>query len=213
MEEYATISPETRNKDLQIAALERSRNPQAIAQQEAEDQQRKREVLRGSIVAFLEMIRSRLRSAGHPWPRASAHAEAILTGIDREMRSKFGDLKGEAALLSAAEYCQELEKKLVPLLEEVGALLADEQRQANIEARDRRETAWRNEAAKLNAIGVVRALEINGARLVLQDGSIGLKGGFVDERCRIYVNAHATEIKRLLVERETVTLVGEPERG
>jgi hypothetical protein len=206
-EMYAVESIESRNRNMQIAAEERARNPQVIVQQKLEDQARASEVLRGHIETFLQMFRSRCRAAAGRWASARGAAESIIADVEQTMWSRFGNLKGDVALLAAAEYLKELENGIAETLEKIGAIARDEQRQENFAAAQRRRMGWVAEAAKLDATGVIKALEIHGAKLVLQDGRIGIKAAGVDERTRIYVSAHAAEIRRILVEREQVLLI------
>lgn len=201
------LSPAMRNRELEIRAAERAKNPAVIAQQAAAEKEREREVLRGHIETFLQVFRSRCRAAAHPWPTAKSRAESVIADVEQTMYSRFGDLKGDVALLGAAEYLKELENGIVGTLEKIGAIARDEQRQENFAAAQRREMGWMAEAAKLDAPGVIKALEIHGAKLVLQDNKIGIKGAGVDERTRIYVAAHKAEIRRILVEREQVLLI------
>ncbi|MGC2224520.1 MAG: hypothetical protein WA624_20300, partial [Methylocella sp.] len=170
------VNAQDRNREMAIQQREHAKNPQVIEQREAEELQRNRDIVRDSVISFLEMLRSRLRIAAHPFGRAKSRAEHIIKSIDGEVRSKYGDLRGDVAILGAYEYIQNLEKELVPLLEEVGAIARGEQTEIQRSERERRETSYRVDAQRLGLLGVAKLLESNGSRLELVDGRLTLRG-------------------------------------
>ena len=209
----AIFSSFDRNRELQIQAEERARNPQVIAQQERSDLRRKKELLVGEIEHFLGMWRSRHRSAASGSFEAKAFAEGKISALDSYLFQTFGRVSassGEQSLLAVAEYVAKvLDPEMAASLQAVCDVARTDIELRNFEARTQRELAWRAEAAKLNAIGVIKALEVNDARLVLQDGKIGIKGALADDRCRLFINAHRAEIYQVLVQREAVVLIEE----
>jgi|SRR5208283_2473423 len=202
-EQYTVESVESRNRNIQIAAEERAKNPQVIKQQEADEKRRQREVLRGQIEAFLNMYRGHLRAACNGQANARSHAEAIIREVEETMRASFSDLKGEVALLGAAKYLQELEAGIVEVLQNLTAIAGEEQRAAAEANRQSRVMGWRADAAKVGARAVAAEIEKNGARLFLKDDAIHIRGGGApDERIRSYVSVVRADLVGLLRSRD-----------
>ncbi len=199
----SVISAHDRNVELQIQQRMREAAPEFAARQEAEEKRRQREILRGHIEAFLDTYRGRLRAACNGQATARSQAEATIAEVEQTMRTRFGDLKGEVALLGAAKYVQELEAGIVEVLQNLTAIAAEEQR-ATVEAnRQSRVMGWRADAAKLGARAVAAEIEKNGARLFLKGDAIHIRGGGVpDERIRSYVSVVRADLVGLLRSRD-----------
>jgi len=208
------ISAFDRNREMQIKQAQAARDPVLRAKASVEEQRHDNQVAMAVINTAAQTFRSRCRTAAAKKLRAAAAAETIISEYDswlKDHQPSPGISIAEAArrLDEMSSYVSEVEARIPDILNKIGKIAAEESREEAIEAGHRRTLGWMAEAQKLNGLGVIRALEINGAVLVLQDGKIGIKGATVDERTRIYVGAHADEIKCILLARETVSLIEE----
>lgn len=205
-EMYAVESVESRNRNLQIAAEERARNPQVIAQREAEDRRQLEKNLEDSIDFFLGTFRGQCRAAAGRWANAKALAESTIRKIDTAVL----ETKNQNGLLGIAAYLDDLDqRRTIGLLKAIADSARDEEAIELRENRQRREAAWATEARDLGLRRVVEFVEKNAGLLVISDGRLAFKGaGTLDPRAHIYLSTIGlAEVKQLIEARETIQFI------
>jgi hypothetical protein len=216
MFEGIDLSPAARNRDLQIREVQRQAMPGVQEQVARQVIERENELLAGALNTALGVFRGRCRAAANKKDRAQAHAENLIAQVDQKIRDlkpspgcsleestrRLGDMK---------LYLTKIDEGLPGILAEINQVATDQQREENLQAATARRISWGQDAERLKAHGCVAEIEKNGRRLQLRDGVLGVLGGNIDDRHRVFIGTWRDEIIRLVEEREVWRAI-EPEQ-